>query len=757
MGVMSQPSPLDAGTWAQIQREVSGQVAVGSYIVQIGSINGGVVTLAPLGPRAPQARPCPVSLRPRPFPGLLDRGTEIATATSTLLAGEPAEFHGEEGVGKTSLLHVLAHHPTTAAFRDGVVHLRAGDQPATDLVRALFDAFYDRDSAYIPTDMQVRHGLNDKQALVLYDDVQLARDEMEAVMDAAPACTFVIASRVRCLWGQGRSVALGGLPPDEALALLERELDRTLAHEERTAAAAICAAVGFHPQRLRQAAAHARERGLPLADLAHRLGAAKSAAVFVDETLPALPDVQRRILVVLAAMSGVPVATIHLAAIAGVPDPDSALAALEQQCYISHNSPYRAIGTAEASWPGLNLDAVRARALAHFASWAETNVRVPARLASDTEAVVWLLRWADAAGRWRDVVRLGRAIDGTLIVAGRWGIWESVLESVRRAARAHGDRADEAWALHQLGTRALCLGDVIVARADLSEALRLRAALDDRVGAAVTRHNLGFLLPPPGGAPARDLPRPPAPTAERPARRSTPWAKILAAIVLVAVLVGAGRYAWGDRDHHPVVTTTKTRTPASQPTTTVSPPTQTPTTGLLGDSSGDNGAQNPKPPLTTNGPTATATQTLDSPANLVVTLTVGRPKFQSDGPIILPFIVSSASDGDVGSYEIYVEALDNNGTTIEAIPESTGVVEGSIELENQWEGKKITVRAVADACLDKEANPDSCPVQDGNPDDNITQPFPVLIPVGAGSSPVPPPSDDVGVQHASQRRVSNPG
>jgi CARDB len=750
MGTRTQPSPLDAAVWAQIQGEVSGQVAVGSYILQIGSVHGGVVSLAPQGPRSPQPRPCPVVLRPRAFPGLLDRRTEVATATDVLQTGQPAEFHGEEGAGKSSLLRAVAYHPATAAFRDGVVYLRVGDRPVADLLESLFDAFYDRDAALKPTDAQLRHALTDKQALILCDDVELARDEVDAVMDAAPGCTFLLASPGRRLWGQGRSVALAGLPPDEALALLSRALDRTLTEEERVAAGALSAAVGGNPLRLLQAAALARETGRPLAELATRLGAAKPPAVFVDEVLPALPESQRRILAVLSALGGVPVDAAHLAAIAEVADPDPALEALERRHLVSRASPYRATGTAGASWLGLDLDDVRARAVAHFTAWAASNARSPARVASDADALVWLLRWADEAGWWHEVVRLGRAIDAALAVAGRWGAWERALASVRRAARGLGDRAGEAWALHQLGTRALCLGHVVTARAELTEALRLREALGDRVGAAVTRHNLGFLLPPPGGPPAHDPPLTPAPPAtfERSTRRLTPWAKIAAAIAVVVVLAGSGLYALGgDRNDNPVGTPTRTRTPTPHltrtpkprptRTPTESPPTRTPTADGSTGRSGGNGQQNPQPPLTANGSTATPTDTPDIPANVAVTLDVGQPALLADGRIDVPFTLSSASDGDVGPYEINVEALDGDRNTIGQSP----VGGGSIVLGSEWQGAVIMLRAAVDACLDQKVNPGDCPVKDRNPEDDVAESPAVELPLPADLIPLSCTSD----------------
>jgi len=53
---------------AEIKGTISGQVAVGNYILQIGDVNGGVVNVAP--PTAQpviEPRPRPVNMKPRPF------------------------------------------------------------------------------------------------------------------------------------------------------------------------------------------------------------------------------------------------------------------------------------------------------------------------------------------------------------------------------------------------------------------------------------------------------------------------------------------------------------------------------------------------------------------------------------------------------------------------------------------------------------------------------------------------------------------
>jgi hypothetical protein len=65
------------------------------------------------------------------------------------------------------------------------------------------------------------------------------------------------------------------------------------------------------------------------------------------------------------------------------------------------------------------------------------------------------------------------------------------------AAQSVGDRAAVAMAQHQLGTRALCVGETSAAAAALQAALDLRTALGDTAGAQVTQHNLSLITAPP--------------------------------------------------------------------------------------------------------------------------------------------------------------------------------------------------------------------------------------------------------------------
>ncbi|MGH2523872.1 MAG: ATP-binding protein, partial [Anaerolineales bacterium] len=234
------PTPPEAAIHAHLQGEVSGQVAVGNYIVQIGRNEGGVVNVALGQPALPRALPTPVLLRPDPFLDLLDREVEVNTVLAAVRSTRRIEFYGQPGLGKTALLRHLGHHALTQAFPDGVLSLQARRKPLADLLQSLFDAFYERDPDFKPTDVQIRRALQGKRAIIFLDDVEWEREDVEALIEAAPDCTFLLAAPKRHWWGEGRALALHGLPLDESLKLMERELGRPLKPEERPVAQVLC-------------------------------------------------------------------------------------------------------------------------------------------------------------------------------------------------------------------------------------------------------------------------------------------------------------------------------------------------------------------------------------------------------------------------------------------------------------------------------------------------------------------------------------
>jgi RecA/RadA recombinase len=588
---MVQPFP-PGNIEARIQGEISGQVAVGNYNVQIG-VHGDIVNVVASGQQIrPRPRPTPVSVLPRPFAGLLDRTSEIDAADVALRSATPVEFYGPEGIGKTTLLRHLAYQAHTAPFPDGIVSLSARRQPLADLAQALFDAFYESDLPLKSTDAQIRHALQDKRALVILDDVELSRDEVEALMDAAPACAFLLASPERHLWGQGSAVAVRGLPVEDALALMERELGRSLTPEERADAQALCADLDGHPLCLLQAAALVREEGLQSSEVVSRVRPPSPAAALTKQALALLSEPERRVAAALAALSGAPVHAEHVAALAGLPDATAALESLLRRALAQAHSPrYTLVDAAEqAVRQVLDLTPWTERALAYFASWAEQHRQAPDRLLEETDPIVQVLEWGAGAGRWAEVLRLGRAIEDALMLGRLWATWKHVLELLCQAALALGDQAAEAWAYHQLGTRALCLGDTSVAHDSLVRALRLRNALGDRAGAAVTHHNLSVLLGPPT-PPRRPPPRPaPTPAPAAPVVSITSFLPFIFLALGGLVILALGSWLPPATLSFVRVTDTPTYTPVPTP---IPLPTDTPT-------------QTPTP---THSPTPTPTQT----------------------------------------------------------------------------------------------------------------------------------------------------
>jgi hypothetical protein len=213
-GPASGPSTLSA---------ITGQISVDRYVLQLGDPSGTMIRGASPAERAHiRPRSTPVLLRPRLIRGLLDRQVELGAALSALDASLPIEVSGEPGIGKTAVLRHLAHHPRAASFADGIVYLPARHQSSGDLLQLIFEAFYESDGICKPTEAEIRRGLHEKEALILLDDVDLARDELEHVLDTVPRSAFAVATRERCLWGEVRSLALTGLPVEDGVSLLER-------------------------------------------------------------------------------------------------------------------------------------------------------------------------------------------------------------------------------------------------------------------------------------------------------------------------------------------------------------------------------------------------------------------------------------------------------------------------------------------------------------------------------------------------------
>jgi hypothetical protein len=500
--------PLPANHIDATIGDVSGgsQVAVGNYIVQIGRVEGGVVNILNGPPAVPRSRSQPVLLLPRAFPGMLDRETETSSIIQAIQSKESVECSGEPGSGKTSLLRRLAYQPQVSSFSAGVIYFQVNQQSNADLLKSFFDAFYEYDSPVKPTETEIRYYLQNLSGLILLDDVNITPEQIESLMNIAPNCTFIAATTTRTLFGETREVTLKGLPTTEAVNLFQREFGRDLSDDEKKGAQYLCESVDCIPQRVLRAAHQAREENRSLVDIVPE---AKSPAL--DQTLAAaevkpLTEDEKKVLATLAVFYGAPIAAEHVTAVSGVSGVTDMLNNFESRGLVqSHDNRYTLASDVNNALLG-DLMPWLTRALDHFVEWTEGNRGKPEIIAASAQPILLILQWAVAAKRWAEAKRLGHATEEALTLSGKWDMWATALQGILKSAQGLQDRANEAWALHQIGTRALCLGARSAAQASLNGALALREALNDQMGAAVTRHNLNLLLSPPPPNSERDKP-----------------------------------------------------------------------------------------------------------------------------------------------------------------------------------------------------------------------------------------------------------
>ena len=94
----------------------------------------------------------------------------------------------------------------------------------------------------------------------------------------------------------------------------------------------------------------------------------------------------------------------------------------------------------------------------------------------EAPTILALLDAGAEAGNLRAVIQLARNADAALVLGARWGALREAIDRALVAARELRDQRDEAWALHQLGSRAASLGDLHGGTALLNNALHLATA-----------------------------------------------------------------------------------------------------------------------------------------------------------------------------------------------------------------------------------------------------------------------------------------
>ena len=546
------PSPYISLT---VEGNLSGVVIIGDTQIQlrIGNPLGAEAAALPRGTRPAPVFKGAVSIRPPAPPALLGRQAELQQIAQRLAPHQPVEVCGPDGVGKSSLLAHFAQQPPSPQYPDGIVHLTCTGWSVDDVLQRLYECFYSCGALYLATPAEAYQLLRDRQALIVLDDISLSGEQLKYLLDALPGCTFLIASPAPRLGSPGQAITLGGLPPAEALQLISHELGRPLDPAEITSAQALVKILAGHPLHLQRAIGLLRRAKITLAELVRHLQGPAVNQTLLNRLLGALSEPEYRLVSILAALSGASATTSDLAAMLGVSDIQPILDGLLNLHLVGcQANRCRLTGTLARSVQSQeNLAPRRAALVSYYLAWVERNRQSPSLLAAEMEVLQQVMLWAVNARQWAAVLRLARSIQPALALGLRWSAWAEVLRHALTAARAAGDRASAAWALHELGTRSLCLGERDVARKALNSAWKQRQEANQAAAALLTRHNLDLLLQPP--AQARQA-RPAAPRAKR------NWKSILAmgtgilllALLAVTVVVVAVNVLGGDSTPTPV-------------------------------------------------------------------------------------------------------------------------------------------------------------------------------------------------------------
>ena len=456
--------------------DVFGQIAIGNNILQIGAHHGDLVMMAAPGSiSSPTLRPLPIRVvprRPQPFFG---RRAEAALLVAAAGAGRPITVDGPRGIGRSTLLKYVATHDNMQS----VAYLSARDLTLDDAVQVLFDTFYHCDVPIRPTRAQAKFLLQQVRASIVVDDIAAAT--VHGLVDLAPGCGFVLAATFSPVTGI-RSVHLGGLAAEDARALFETGLGRHLHPNELGDADQLCVLAENFPGRILATAAIARSSGQSLDTLvetAWNTGTPSGLQPVGDDLL---------LIDLLAAIPDMVMHESWLATLADLPDVVVRL----RRCVASGLVKEIPDTGYQLTMPRAATAEARAAVIEHAVQFTKSHRAQLRRPGPMIEALKKVQANCTQNGDWQAVLDIGAVLDPVYAQAGRWDAWRDVLAPMLTAARALGDRAAEARALHQLGTRELCILGTGAAGL-LAVALRIRQMIGDSAGAAATQHNISLI------------------------------------------------------------------------------------------------------------------------------------------------------------------------------------------------------------------------------------------------------------------------
>ncbi|MEO1132155.1 MAG: hypothetical protein AAFX40_05540, partial [Cyanobacteria bacterium J06639_1] len=523
--------PADGESAAEFDEPVP-RVVTSRYVLTLGEW-GAELEPAPKSDDSTWRPDAVPAIAPPPAPEFfLDREDLIREAIAALPSERPVVLCGAPGSGKTTLLHHFAHHPELAdTFAGGILYLDAEQLCVEDTTQAVYDSLTSATNDIKAEGDRLRSLLQELSVLVLLDNTTGDRARVEQFAKVFP---YVICTGGEPYpWEEGCVLEVTGFSGAEAIAILERELGRSLESEERAIAPNLSALLDGNPLALQQVAAFVRDRASSLADFFRESLSDASERPLLRVVLDSLTYDDRQVLAALAAIAPGTTSVSVLPHWLGDDIEPNVWNALVAKHLVSVRGDRAQLAANIATLIPQEWEVERCRDL-WLTQWVERLLTVTslqgntANLDGATEDHLEITR-AIAYGveqkRWWDVNVLAKLIVTPIAASKRWGVWRDVLEAQREAARGLEDPNVEALALHQLGARSLALGDRGAAYDFLVEAERLRAQSSEAEAIAVTRHALALTL------------------AERPIKGAGGW-KATAAIFLATAAFGGAYWGW---------------------------------------------------------------------------------------------------------------------------------------------------------------------------------------------------------------------
>ncbi len=490
---------------------VEGDIQVVNKKIEVSADHGAVVNVYDTLPRVKKRDVVPQPTRP--LRGFVNRTNELKRLSQIIAASEVVTLQGMDGMGKSALLKQAANSSAARALPDGVLFMEGVDERGQalgfeDLIQRLFDKSFESEPHLKVNFDTAQTYLGNLKSLVVLNGLDLSAYSLSRMVDLYSQSAVLIESNEAVDDDLSEEIRLGPLPRTESIELLVAKLGVTLDDDTRPILDSICVLLADVPLAVVIAARAIHENGLSLERALAILTSIKPHSAEVNRhgierayalAQSTLNDLERQWLAAAAFAPGISIDPEYLHQMAK--DKATATRAqehLQSMGLLTANSPrlridpglreLARVGVDEISLPGQFLSYLKTMLGSHSLDWSYC--------ADELGNILGMIDWAARQQRWDDVIVLGRGIDSYLTLHGLWEAWYSVLEDVLQSARQFGDRVNEAWALHQLGTRAIGVGLIAQAIDFLRQALSLRSELGDTIGMAYTQHNLDLLIPP---------------------------------------------------------------------------------------------------------------------------------------------------------------------------------------------------------------------------------------------------------------------